>query len=314
MFAAISTIFINILPLYLLALCGYLAGRWLEIKSRDVGRLALFFLTPAVVFSAFTERDFNLTQISLILFVFIGVMIFGFITTIAAQYLWSDGRARIASFGAAAGNTGFFGIPAAIAIWGEEAFTPAVIFAFGSSFYEISIGYYLVSRASISVREAFWRVLKFPALYAFILAVAIKLLDLSVPKALGVTVDMLRDAYSPLGMMIVGLGLAGLQERVWDARYFSFITIARLFVAPLFALAMLLACQALFAPLDPLYAQIFIMQAMTPVAAVTVVHAAILNVAPARTSFVVAVTTLLVLLSWPIMFALIGQVFPVALP
>jgi hypothetical protein len=48
-----TTLALKLAPLYLLVAIGFAIGRFMHLKSAEVGKLALYVLSPAVVFKGF---------------------------------------------------------------------------------------------------------------------------------------------------------------------------------------------------------------------------------------------------------------------
>ena len=303
---------VKLLPLYLLAGLGFVGGRWVELKSQEIGRAVLFFISPAVIFKGFYQADLSSAQAALPVGVFAVACTLGLLATVAGRRLWRDGTERIVAFSAGTGNTGFFGIPACLALVGPESFPYVVMFSFGAIAYEVSLGFYLVARTRATVREAVRRALAYPGLHACWIGLALNLSGLRLPEVMAVTVDFLSGAYVPLGMMIVGLGLAGLQDRrgldpVFGAFAFGFKFLAW----PAFAFGFVALDVAWLGLFDTTARQVILVQGLVPMAAVTVVHAAIQQVHPEKASVAVAASTLFALFYLPfaltLMNALLGH-------
>lgn len=300
---------LGILPLYLLAGLGYAAGRGLQINSRDLGRVALYFITPAVVFLGFYTVDVSAGTGVVIGLVFVLVTAMGVTAAWLAERLVPGGPARLMGYGAASGNTGFFGIPACMTILGAGVFDQAVIVSFGTILFEVTVGFYLIGRSFGGVREALLRVARFPALHGAWLGLACNVLDVPIEGPVQATLNLLRGAYTPLGMMLVGLGLSGLVGKGFDARMLGFMMSMRMLVFPALAFVALLVEQATLDVIAPITRQVVIIQALTPVAAATVIHATVFGIEPAKAAIVVALSTALALITLPVGYFLLASQF-----
>ncbi|CAA7623411.1 Predicted permease [Candidatus Terasakiella magnetica] len=296
----------KLVPLYLLVAIGFALGRLLGLKGQDLGKLALFVLSPAVVFKGFVTA--NLHGALLIL----PFAVFGLCSVIAlsaaplAGRFWQDGRERIAAFTVGTGNTGFFGIPACLSLVGPESLPVVVMVSFGATAYENSVGFFTVARAEASVGGALIRVLKYPGLHACWLGAAVNLTGTRVPPSLMQTIDILSGGFVPVGMMIVGLGLAQVSRLRLDLGFTAFVFAAKFALWPALALAFIWADRRWLHAFGTVGHQVLLIESLTPLAAVTVVHAGLRNIHPDRAAIAVALSTLFALVWLPVVFTRFG--------
>ncbi|MCR6628808.1 MAG: AEC family transporter [Magnetospirillum sp.] len=300
-----SALAVKLVPLYLLVAIGFALGRFLHVKSAEIGKLALFVLSPAVVFKGFYAAKLQGAMLALPF----GVMAAACLAALVAQplsaRLWSDGRERIAAFTAATGNTGFFGIPACLSLIGPESLPYVVLVSFGFTAYENSMGFFVVARAQASWGGALMRVLRYPGLHACWLGLTLNAAGIALPPAIPQTVDLLAGGFSAVGMMIVGLGLAGLSRLRLDWGFAAFTFAWKFLAWP--------AAAALFIALDRAWLHAFgsvahkvlLVESLVPMAAVTVVHATLHNIHPDRAAVAVAASTLFALAWLPLAFSVL---------
>ena len=296
----------KLVPLYLLVGIGLILGRVFGVKGQDLGRLALFVLSPAVVFKGFVTADLKGALLALP-FVVMGLcaMVALAMRPLAGRF-WSDGRERIAAFTAGTGNTGFFGIPACLSLVGPEALPYVVMVSFGATAYENSVGFYTVARAEASVGGALLRVLKYPGLHACWLGALLNLTGTKVPVPLMQTVDLLSGGFVPVGMMIVGLGLAQLRSWKPDLGFTAFAFVVKFGLWPLLALGFIAMDEHWLHIFGRVGHQVLLIESLTPLAAVTVVHATLRNIHPDRAAIAVAASTLFALIWLPVVFGRFG--------
>lgn len=294
------SLLIKLLPIYVLVGLGFVAGRALKVESQQIGRLVLFFLSPAVIFKGFYAADLGSAMIVLPLAILVLSVAIAFAALALAGRLWRDGRERIAAFSAATGNTGYFGIPACLTLIGPEALPVVVMVTFGAVLFEVSVGYYIVMRARAGIAEAVKRVVAYPGLHAAWVALLLNAFDAPLPAVVGQTVDILTGAYSPLGMMIVGIGLAGSLRGGFEPAFTGFLFAAKFLLWPAIALAFIVLDRTSLGLFDATAHKVILVESLVPMAAITVVHATLQNVAPDKVSLAVGGSTVFALAYLPL--------------
>jgi predicted permease len=301
-----TSLALKLAPLYLLVGVGFLLGRLGGVKGQDLGRLALFVLSPAVVFKGFVTADLKGALLALPFAVFGLCSTVALITASVAGRFWRDGRERIAAFTGGTGNTGFFGIPACLALVGPESLPYVVMVSFGATAYENSVGFFTVARAEASVGGAVLRVLKYPGLHACWIGAALNLSGTKVPPAVMQSVDILAGGFVPVGMMIVGLGLSQVHSIRLDLGFTAFTFLVKFGLWPALALGFIAVDRAWLHIFDRVGHQVLLIESLVPLAAVTVVHASLRNIHPDRAAIAVAASTLFALAWLPVVFSRFG--------
>ncbi|OAN63243.1 AEC family transporter [Magnetospirillum moscoviense] len=297
---------VKLIPLYLLVAIGFLLGRFLDVNAREIGKLALFVLSPAVVFKGFYNARLDAAMAVLPLAVCALACLAAWVALPLAARRWNDGRERIAAFTAATGNTGFFGIPACLALIGPDSLAYVVLVSFGATAYENSVGFFVVARSESGVMGALIRVAKYPGLHACWLGVALNLGGVTLPAYVPQTVDLLAGGFSAVGMMIVGLGLAGIRRFRVDWGFLAFAFAWKFAVWPAAALAFVALDRAWLQAFPPVAHQVLVVESLVPMAAVTVVHATLQGIHPDRAAVAVALSTLFALVWLPVVFSAWG--------
>jgi len=296
-----TTLAVKLIPLYLLVAIGFVLGRFLHVKSAEVGKVVMFALSPAVVFKGFQSAKLEGAMLALPF----GIMAAACVAALVAQPLaarfWRDGRERIAAFTAATGNTGYFGIPACLALVGPESLTTVVLVSFGFTAYENTLGFFVTARAEATRMGALIRVLRYPGLHACWLGIALN--GVALPAYVPQTVDLLAGGFSALGMMIVGLGLAGISRLRIDIGFTAFAFAWKFLAWPAAAAAFIALDRAWLHAFDATAHKVLLVESLVPMAAVTVVHATLRNIHPDRAAVAVAASTLFALLWLPAMMA-----------
>ncbi len=299
-----TTLAIKLVPLYLLVAIGFALGRGFGVNGQELGKLALYVLSPAVVFKGFYVARLDGALLVLPLAVMGLACLMALLAHPLAGRFWQDGRERIAAFTAGTGNTGFFGIPACLSLIGPEALPVVVMVSFGATAYENSVGFFVVARHRSGVAGALGRVLKYPGLHACWLGALLNLTATPVPPPVLQAVDLLAGGYVPVGMMIVGLGLAAVVKMRIDMGFTAFAFAAKFLVWPALAVLFIWIDRTWLHAFDAIGHKVLLIEAATPLAAVTVVHATLNNVHPDRAAVAVAASTLFALAWLPLVYGM----------
>ena len=303
--AVVLSLASKLLPLYVTIVLGWIAARFLHTGGRHIAGLMLYIITPSVVFSGVMNAPLTGSILLLPLLVWGVCLLVGLTFLTLGKRILGDARANILALSVATGNTGYFGVPVALLLFGKEALGLYIVCMLGTILYENSLGFYIAARGRYGVGECVARVLRLPSLYAFLLAVVCNLLGGHIPAIFVPLFDNLRGAYSVLGMMIIGMGILSLRGLAGDWRFTALSFSGKFLMWP----ALVLLCWGLdslgsgFYP-DRIYRLLFLMS-ITPVAANTVVIATLLETHPDQAAGTTLLSTLFALGYIPVMVALV---------
>lgn len=296
------TIFLTLLqkliPLYGIILIGFVAARRLPIDRQTIGTLLLYVISPLVFFNSVAQMPFDAH------FLWLPASTFGLGTVISwtfyrlGGYLWQDSTKNILAFTAGTGNTGYFGIPVILILFGEPAVAYAVMGVIGYVLYENSVGYYLTARGQYSAAESLKRVTRLPALYAFLAGLLFSYWKIPIPPYVHDTLVFVRGSYSILGMLIIGIGLAKLKG-AFDWKFLGATFFAKFGVWPAATALLTRLDQSIFHLYSPEIHRIMFVIASTPLAANTVVLATLLKAEPEKAAMAVLLSTLAALFLIP---------------
>lgn len=297
----------RLIPLYLIMGLGYIAARYLRADRETIGTLLIYVIAPVVVFHGAFTSSLDAENLSLpIVFYFICCSI-SLATFRATRGMWQDNTRHILGFTAGSGNTGYFGLPVAIALFGHEATAPMVLGSLGFLLFENSLGFYLTARGKFSVQESLVKLVRLPTLYAFAAGLVCNIAGLKAGEIYQSTVDKFIGCYSVLGMMLIGLGLEGLRRVRPDFRFVAASFIVKFLVWPL-AVVLLIAIDNLTANIyPPSIERIMILLAIVPLAANTVAFATKLDAQPEKAALAVFLSTLFALFFIPSVLGLFPQ-------
>jgi len=303
MFSVVASLALKIFPLYITMFLGFISSRYLSVSRDVIAPLIVYILAPMVVFYATYQANMNK---SVVLFPF---MFFFFCATISflsyffAKRIWSDNIKNLVAFSAGTGNVGYFGIPLAFILLPPEIANIYIFTLLVAFFYEYTIGFYMISRGSFTLKQSFAKIFKLPVIYAFLVGLTLNLLEVKISIEFLSFMEYFKGAYTILGMMMIGMGLSTLKVREIDIKFIFVTNFIKLIVLPLLTIAIIWLDKALF---HLFYANIYyvlLVWAIVPMAANTVTLATLFKTKPEQAAIAVFLSTLFSFITIPIFAA-----------
>ncbi len=304
----LTEVFLQTVPFFAIIALGYGAG-----AVGFFGREATAYLTRFVFYFALSAMLFNfaanLSLAEVLDWTFMAaylcgcLLIYSFATGVAFLRGRPMAEGAIEAQCAVIGNVGFLGIPMLVLLLGPEAIGPvmmvlAVDLVVFSSLIVILI---TASREGTVRLSTIWAVLlgllKNPMVVSIVLGFCVAALSWDVPKPINEFLALLGAAATPGALFAIGASLAGKSaERVSVA---SWLTMCKLVLHPV-----AVAICALWVFDVPVYAAgVMIAAAALPVAGNVFMIAQTYNVAPARASAAILVSTALSIVTLPFVIA-----------
>lgn len=170
----------------------------------------------------------------------------------------------------------------------------------GLILFENTVGFYTVARASHTAREAFHKVFRLPSLYAFIIGIILNFSNITPAPDVLSFFNILKGGYVPLGMMIIGLGLAEITMDHLDWN-FAFLTLFNKFIVwPGIFLGLIYLDKNQFHLFNQTVYSVLLIESLVPIAANCVSYATELKAHPQKVALVVVISTLIALFYIPI--------------
>jgi hypothetical protein len=295
-----TTLILKIIPLYILIGLGYIAGRYLNASKETVAKLLIFIITPIVIFHSVFTTPIAANVLSLPILFFILCCFICIVTYILTKHIWTDATRNILAFTAGAGNTGYFGLPVALALFGTDAAGLVVLSVLGFVLYENSLGFFITARGHHTVKESIVRVLKLPTIYAFAAALLLNMLGVKLGPIYTDFALLFRGAYTVLGMMLIGLGLSSIKNYAFDFKFVAASFTAKFIVWPIIIFSIIALDKAFFGFFTEQIYKVMILMSIVPLAANTVAFATELKVHPEKAALAVLLSTLFALFYIPL--------------
>ena len=303
----LQVIILQMIQLFLVIALGY---GLLKIKILDVGfnkrltSLLLSVTTPALIVSSVLSTTLE-KDISKIAFVFIvGVIIFivlpilGFIIVKIMKVPTHQQGLYI--FMTMFSNIGFMGFPVMKSIFGNEAVFLTAIFNMLFNLLVFTVGIVFMNYHSTAKIKMNARQLLSPGVISSLIALLIYLTEIQVPDVIASTITMVGDITTPIAMMLIGSTLATipLKEVFNEIRVYPF-TILKQIIIPIIAYPVLS-----FFIQDPLILGVSLIMIAMPVGNIAVLFATEYQKDVALAAKTVFMTTLLSIITIPVIVAL----------
>jgi predicted permease len=212
----------NLLPIFLVAGTGYLAGKWLKLEVRSLSRVVFYIFSPCLVFDLLTSSQLsNGDMLRMTGFTVAAVFTVGLLTWIVGRLMKLERRILAAvMICTVAINAGNYGLSLNLFAFGQEALAYASLFFVTSAILTYTVGVVIASMGKSSLGTSLKGLLKIPTVYATVLALAVVYTGLNLPLALERSVSLLGDASIPGMLVVLGLQLQN-SHRVLNWRALS---------------------------------------------------------------------------------------------
>lgn len=296
---------IKIIPLYMNILLGYLAGKLLEVNRETIARLMFYIINPIVVFNGVLHTRLDPSVLLLPIFTFSISSLLCLLFYKLGKTLWLDSSANLLAFSAGTGNTGYFGLPMALLLFDDQGEGAYIMGLLGVTFFENTLGFYVLSRKNEAASnqtplQCFFKLFKLPTLYALLGGLFFNIIHLPIPEIFNEFMLNIKGAYAVFGMMIIGLGLAGLKDFKIDYKFVGMSFLAKFVAWPAIVLSIITIGKFLGYENNYIYNALMLVS-IVPLAVNTVVMASLLKTQPEKAASAVLASIIFALLYVPIM-------------
>jgi predicted permease len=281
-----------------------------ETAVKGITEVVLYCVTPCVIIRSFADTPFSGDKLkALLLTLFITLLIHGGMILLSRLLIQDkdDSRKRMLQFAMIFSNAGYMGLPLQEALLGSEGtfFSGMYIAVFNVAVW--TYGLYLMSgdKTTVSPKKA----LLSPGVFGVLIGFAVFLIPLfapsfSLPTIVYTPIHHLANLNTPLPMLIIGYYLADMDFKavIKDLKCF-YVIFLRLIAMPLLALGILYLCGVRGVMLISL-----VISVSTPIAAITTMFAAKYDRYPNVSCNLVSLSTLLSILTMPLIVGLAGLI------
>lgn len=282
-----------------LILVGYLItkrGMLTERGASEITSVLIKLVTPCVIIDSFIGSTDRLGAYELGMAVVLPVLWMGIALVLSrlAFRREPEERQKVLRFAALFSNTGFMGIPLVQGIVGD---TGVIYASFGVVVFNILCWTYGYSMMSGGAKMNLKTLLLNPGVVGLAFGLPLYFLKVQLPQVIGEPLGLISDLNTPLAMLVIGtyIARADLHSFMSDMAVYR-ASFLRLIAAPAIYLGVLL----LIRPGEELFVSTMV-QAATPVAANTVLFAVQYKRDSELASKLVAVSTVLSIVTIPVM-------------
>lgn len=294
-----------ILPVLLVFLTGFISQRLFNFDIKNISTLTLYVMSPILAFRTFYTTPLTSDYMYIFLFALLLCLSLFVVTFIVTRIIQTDrSETSAVMLGAVFMNSGNYGAPVALFAFGQEGFHIAVIIMVIHSLLMNTLGIFFASIGSSdkpSLKKSLAKVYRMPVLWGALLGLLSQLVHLPIHYSIMNGIDLIADASIPVVMLILGMQLAVISRKKVNYKAMAATSAIRIVASPVIATGILL-----FLPLPAIVKSVLILQSAMPAAANTTMLALQFNTKPDLVSFTTLVTTILSIISIPIVLFFLG--------
>jgi len=296
----------NTFPLILLIGLGYIAGRFFKVSTKTMADIAIYIITPVVVFGAVARLDFRIDYLLLPAALFVvaaAITLTAYMLT--SRFMKGDRRGNLISMAAGTANTGYFGLPIILALLGPDQAGLYLIMMFAMTLNESTFAYYAGARGEYSIRDSLMKVAHLPMLYAMLAGLAVNALGITLPDIFNVYWEKFAGAWTIIGMMIIGVALA---SNKWQLHWplLAGVSAIRFIVWPAIMLALIALDRHVLHLFGPDVYTMLLVIGSVPLAGNLTAFATQLNVNPGEAAVATLLTSIFAIVYIPLVLTAFG--------
>ena len=232
--------------IFILILTGFVLYKKKMISdsaSKDLSALVVNVCSPGLVIVSMFNDLSQIPRENVIFVGIIGVVFYLFLIFFGYFFVWvlkvpehlRNAYVLMTVFG----NTGFIGIPVALAIIGPESMVYVIVFNFLFNLTIFTFGIMLLKKDNQGKKQS-WKDYLSPGLIACIIAFAIYWFQLKLPEEIETLAGYYGNACTLLSMIVIGISLAGMKvkDMLKNRRLLVFVFIRFIAFSILLALAL----------------------------------------------------------------------------
>ncbi|MCK6625082.1 MAG: AEC family transporter [Anaerolineae bacterium] len=288
MLSVLNIIYNIIVPIFIIVGLAFMLGHYRSPDPRVLSRVIFYLFNPFLIIGSIAKSDLRAGEIgSIAAMIVIFYLLMTIVSWILARLFHFDRKLESAfMLSVVVINAGNYGLPLSEFAFGAVGLQRAVVFFVITAILANTVGVFLASRGTASIKRSLFNMFTVPLPYATALGLFINLSDITLPLPLERAVTLLGQAAVPAMLVVLGLQLARVSVRGrW--RPIVLATAARLVIAPLIAFPL-----AAFLGMSGITQQVVIVQASLPTAVISSVLAAEFGADAEFTAAVVFVSTL----------------------
>ncbi|MGP5310863.1 AEC family transporter [Vreelandella alkaliphila] len=286
----IGHILATLLPVFLIAGCGAVYGRYRNPDIRSLNTLNMELFVPLLVFAVLADRQAPLADYAWLATAAVAVVLgSGLVLWPVAKWLSLDTKVFLPPM--MFNNSGNMGVPLLVLAFGPEALPAAVVVFIVEMLLHFSVGLYM-----LDPRTSLWRLLRMPIVAASLAGLVINVGNVPLPSWLLEAMHMLGGICIPLMLFALGVRLLEIDFNDWRTGLLGAL------LCPLSGLVIALPLMWLL-PLSPLQTAVLLVFAALPPAVLNYLVAEQYKLAPQKVASLVLIGNLGSLIVMPLTLA-----------
>lgn len=296
--------FLILIPIFSIFALGFIGQKKIGFETKTISTMALYLMSPVLVFRTFYTTTFTMTYVYMILYTFalcFSLILVVYLIAFIRKYSVKEtcGMILASSFM----NNGNYGTPVVLILFGAAGLDYAIILMVIQQLVMCTVGVYYAAKGSAEgdgVRAAIRAVKRMPMVYGAILGFLLQTFQIKLGNSMTQAIDMVADAAIPTVMIVLGMQLAKISIKNFEREKVSLSLLTKLAISPVIAYLI-----TLFLPVDEMIKQIMIIMAAMPTAANTTMYALQFDTEPEFVSSATLVSTTLSLATLPVTFFIV---------
>lgn len=300
----IQLLFIQILIMFAYIFIGFLMNKGKLIDdhgSRQLSKLLVYFITPIAILYSFTNMTYSQTHTMGLLYASILSVVALLISILIARYSFGS-KHGLEHFGTSFSNAGFMGIPLVMAIMGPQGVFYISTFVALLNVLQWTYGVFVITGSKDVIKPK--KVITNPFVIAFVFGLSLYGLNaygFQVPEIVNQQLQIVSKMLGPIAMIIIGTYLAKVDFKTIYKEKIIYASIGlRLIVIPIVTAIVFL----LFPHHYQGIALSIMIVASAPVGANVAIFAALYNVEHKRAIAEICLSTILAIITMPILIGL----------
>lgn len=280
----------TLLPVFLIAGCGAVYGRYRTPDIRSLNTLNMELFVPLLVFAVLADRQAPLAEYAWLATAAVAVVLgSGLVLWPLAKWLSLDIKTFLPPM--MFNNAGNMGVPLLVLAFGPDALPAAVVIFIVEMLLHFSVGIYM-----LNPRTSLWRMLRMPIVLASVAGLAVNIGNLALPGWLLAAMHMLGGVCIPLMLFALGVRLLEIDFTDWRTGILGAV------LCPLSGLVIALPLMWLL-PLNALQTAVLLVFATLPPAVLNYLVAEQYQLAPQKVASLVLIGNLGSLVVMPLTLA-----------
>jgi malate permease and related proteins len=210
----------DILPPLLVMAAGFVLERLVGIDPKAISRVALYILTPCLIFSSLMESKVGggeFGQIALFVVTFT-VLLWAVDWAVARLMRFDQKQTNAFMLATLFSNCGNYGLAVILFAFGQQGLERGLAYFVVSAILTHTLAAYFASRGNYSVKQSILNVFRLPLVYAVSLGLVLRLVGVSVPEPIMRAINLPRTAAIPMMQLLLGIQLARISKKL-DLRF-----------------------------------------------------------------------------------------------